>query len=161
MPLAREQLQSDSDMEVAAQCASVTPRWGWIYFAAGLVVAGLTAWHFTAHYFPLTFSLFGLVLLVTAAVRRERETKYIDANTIAIATIYEWKKQDNDGSYTYYVKYQFAAQDGRMYIGKGWSSRELPREGKCIPVLYRREDPEKSIPMAAFRYYEFSYDGSL
>jgi hypothetical protein len=161
MPLAREQLQADADMELAAQCACATPRWGWIYFSVGLVVAGLAAWYFTAHYFPLTFSVLGLVLLVIAVVRRERETIFIDANMIAIATIYNWKRHENEDLYTYSVRYQFVAQDGRMYIGKGWSRSELPREGKCIPVLYLPENPEKSIPMASFRYYEFSYDGSL
>ena len=161
MPLAREQLHSDAEMELMAQCASVTPRWGWVYFTLGLCVAGVAAWQLTAHKFPLSFSLLGLALFVVAVVRRHKESTYIDASNIAVATIYQWKKQDNDGSYTYCVKYQFVAQDGRMYLGKGWSTRELPREGQCIPILYRVENPPKSIPMAGFRYYRFSYDGSL
>jgi hypothetical protein len=162
MPLIREQLNSDPVM--ARLTAHSTAEFRLVVasgFAALVALAAVVAL-FTRGT-PAWLAAVVCVFLAAIGVYRLRKERALLADYATIvATVSQWSKTEGpDGGYLYSVRYRFLGPDGRLYSGESGSTQKvLPLEGETIPVLYRRADPGRNMPLATFIFYRFTYTGA-
>lgn len=160
MPLTKEQLKSDFALEQSARASRPRLSWNGPLVFSGIAISGIAGGYYTPSVGHVLLPLLAAALLAVVLAKHEKEKQLIAARTVAIATITSWKKSDDDSGNKTEVTYQFLAADGQVYSGTGGSTRNFPKEGGCIPVLYRAEDPKENTAMAALYFYRFPNDGT-
>jgi len=148
-------------LEESARTSPAKLSWNGPLVFLGISISTIAGGYYTPSIGHVLLPLLGIGLLAVVLANHEKERSLIKARNVAIATVTSWKESGDDSGNKCEVKYEFLAADGKVYPGTGGSTRNLPKEGGCIPVFYRSENPNENAALACLYFYKFENDGTV
>ena len=95
----------------------------------------------------------GSLAALLFAARFLAEHRIVSNWAAAVGTVLLFRKHRRRSAA---IKYAFKGPDGLVYLGNATGSAFLPKEGATLGVIYRVDNPSRSLLLSKFLFYEFA-----
>ncbi len=100
----------------------------------------------------LFWGLFGAAVVFAFCAEFIREYRIARDWRASVGTVLHFQKfQYKKGAR---IKYVFKSADNRMHLNNYSGSSRLPKDGATLAILYNATQPEHSLPLSGFLFYE-------
>jgi hypothetical protein len=154
----QELLREDPDLSGKLTQLRVSPR-RVLPFAVGALCLTLFALatfiHDMIRIVPL---IFGCAVALGMPMQLLKERRIVQGWSASVGTVVSrWKAGRSGKRSRFGIKYAFRAADQQIYLGQASGGAGMPKNGAPLAIIYRSDNPSRSLPVSQFMFHEFSY----